>query len=1220
MYVDSVMFALSIEAAVLAKTASLLVMQNAVVNGTVTIGNALTLNGQASSITSVSGTITFLNNNISTTGNIKANLLTANGLSDGTNMTNVTELRSHLDNAGIHAPLNDEAVTTTNLWSASKISSELIQTANPDTVVANAVKTNSLFSNSNLYIQSDAGHGSTFFNVANNNKVCIGTNMTLPVRLLVTGSHDSTASIGIARYSNDTKGPLFVMMKSRGSQLIPLAVAQGDELGRVVYGGYDGVKFVKSDVLRARATEDYSPAGCGSSLEFTVTPNGNTSPVVALLLEQDQTAIFSNTIFTPKLSIGVPSPQAPLDVQGDAIIRGWLYVEDGVVVGKRFQGGAAEVDTLRPAPESSQQAVIIRRAKSEKIVSDTLKSLDVEIEKAVIAEAIAVKMVAERITVDTIETQKMELEKLLADSITSQKVEAAQMVTDTMYSSKVQTDKIETTQEVKVGTEIVIDGTTGKIISNSLTAENFEANNLSISGSSNLSKVYSGRIVPPVGDSVIYFGDSTMTVNTSAHKISSTKNAGISIGWVATNFNPKNYYKALSIGTYAYAIGDNSIALGNNTFANGTNSLTLSTFASKANGNYSIAIGRNVHANAEGAIIIGSNQSMALKNNQSYSLMVGFNSEVPTFFVGSSDGGTTTGNVGIGTYENVNSKLCIKGSGNNNTSSSLQVTNSDNSSLLFVRNDGNVGIGIYQILNSKLCIKGSGNNNITSSLHVTNNDDSSLLFVRDDGSVGIGTTSPSEKLEITGAIKIGNTPSSNAGTIQWNSTIAHFQGYNGTSWVNLDEIGDNLGNHIATQNIRLNGKWLSNNGANAGIAINNSGSVGIGTNNPSAPLEILHSNDLPGATALKIKNNVTNVYTEAGLEFNISAPSVPSQTIARIYSKADGQGIPDLRLSFQIFAGQSNFIDVLNIKSNRIGIGTIDPCANLHVFENNINNKAIVAGDTSARSIWLMPHIDNYYNSIAVSGDVGIIFRNSTNNSGQNGFVIAPQSTSSLPPTGIRIAPDGNVGIGTTNPQALVHIMDGDLLLENNYYLKSKRNGNTSNLIGLSGSGAGCRIEIGEATSFPSEVRIFTPTDAGQGVSIHNGTYKIAFFRNDGNVGIGTTNIPTGFKLAVNGKIYCEKVKVVEDVGSDYVFEKDYPLMTIGELEAYIDTVQHLPDVPSAEEMKKNGLDLGDISIILLKKVEELTLYLIEQNKRIDELSSENDKLKLKMNEIINKR
>jgi len=106
-------------------------------------------------------------------------------------------------------------------------------------------------------------------------------------------------------------------------------------------------------------------------------------------------------------------------------------------------------------------------------------------------------------------------------------------------------------------------------------------------------------------------------------------------------------------------------------------------------------------------------------------------------------------------------------------------------------------------------------------------------------------------------------------------------------------------------------------------------------------------------------------------------------------------------------------------------------------------------------------------------------------------------------------------------------------------------------------------------------------------------------------VGIGTTNLTatSGYKLAVDGGILCEEVKVIANVPSaDYVFEKGYNLRSLGEVEAYVNENKHLPDVPSAKEFKENGYKMGDMDNLLLQKIEELTLYIIEQQKQIDEL------------------
>lgn len=106
-----------------------------------------------------------------------------------------------------------------------------------------------------------------------------------------------------------------------------------------------------------------------------------------------------------------------------------------------------------------------------------------------------------------------------------------------------------------------------------------------------------------------------------------------------------------------------------------------------------------------------------------------------------------------------------------------------------------------------------------------------------------------------------------------------------------------------------------------------------------------------------------------------------------------------------------------------------------------------------------------------------------------------------------------------------------------------------------------------------------------------------------GNVVIGASTIPdAGYKLAVDGNIRTRKVHVDQDTWADYVFEKNYELRPIQELEQYIQQQKHLPGVPSAAEVKKEGIDLGDNQAVLLKKIEELTLYVIEQNKKIEEL------------------
>jgi hypothetical protein len=114
-----------------------------------------------------------------------------------------------------------------------------------------------------------------------------------------------------------------------------------------------------------------------------------------------------------------------------------------------------------------------------------------------------------------------------------------------------------------------------------------------------------------------------------------------------------------------------------------------------------------------------------------------------------------------------------------------------------------------------------------------------------------------------------------------------------------------------------------------------------------------------------------------------------------------------------------------------------------------------------------------------------------------------------------------------------------------------------------------------------------------------------------GVVGIGTTTVPPGYAFAVNGSAIATSF-TVQSYGSwpDYVFKPSYQLPSLNLVKAYIDQNHHLPDVPSAEQVAKDGLNLGDMNKITMQKVEELTLYLIKKDEKIDEQQKQIDSLK----------
>nr|WP_299384850.1 malectin domain-containing carbohydrate-binding protein [Allomuricauda sp.] len=116
-----------------------------------------------------------------------------------------------------------------------------------------------------------------------------------------------------------------------------------------------------------------------------------------------------------------------------------------------------------------------------------------------------------------------------------------------------------------------------------------------------------------------------------------------------------------------------------------------------------------------------------------------------------------------------------------------------------------------------------------------------------------------------------------------------------------------------------------------------------------------------------------------------------------------------------------------------------------------------------------------------------------------------------------------------------------------------------------------------------------------------------------GNVGIGTSTIPTAYRLAVNGKIISEEIKVqLQSTWPDYVFEEGYDLPSLKEIQKYIGTNGHLPNIPTAEEVKEKGIEVGEMNRLLLEKIEQLTLYVIQLKNENNVQQEEIEKLKSK--------
>ncbi|MGH1519545.1 hypothetical protein [Chryseobacterium sp. JK1] len=209
---------------------------------------------------------------------------------------------------------------------------------------------------------------------------------------------------------------------------------------------------------------------------------------------------------------------------------------------------------------------------------------------------------------------------------------------------------------------------------------------------------------------------------------------------------------------------------------------------------------------------------------------------------------------------------------------------------------------------------------------------------------------------------------------------------------------------------------------------------------------------------------------------------------------------------------------------------------------------------------------------------------------------------------------NGNVGVGTSDPQTKFEV--------------AKENSNNQNLVmarflASGQSGGSNMISIGYHTNANLEV------NSGYTASgFRYGSYGDFNIENEGpsNANSGAINFITSKKVQMaimpsgnallNGKLEVKEVKVTLTPTADFVFAEDYDLPKLEDIEKHIKEKKHLPEIASAKVMEKEGVNVGEFQIKLLQKIEELTLYSIEQNKQLKQLQNENETLKSQSEEI----